>query len=309
MATTKSKYSTPNMYIKKPNSISEYAMMRGVTDFTNPAQFNLYEKGYQFLYVLSIPKYIDMLSENPIVANMTNAFCNIIEQEFKGLSGIDDITTEDLEVTDGISTMNVIGKVTKQSSAEVSTSYTEKSGALITNFIKYYLEGIRDPRTQAKTYHGLIKNGKLGPGFQNEVFTLLYVVTDNTMLMLEKAYLLCNAYPTAAKTSIYEGEKGSIEKVDVDISWRCFIIDNDEVDKRAVKFLAKINEHGGDLAKENAVAGAYYSVDGEGIANADAIKEAKIKNYDANTITLDSNSYKYSVLTAVDSVINSSSSK
>lgn len=293
-------YGVPTKYSKKPLSIAEYAMMRGVTDFTNAAQFNLYEGGYQYLFVLSVPKYIDMLAgKDPEVARLLNAFCNIMEQEFKGASGFEDISTEDLEVTDGISTLNVLGKVTKQSTAEISMTFTEKSGAVITNFIKYYLEGIRDPRTLAKTYHGLIKNGDLYPGFENEVFTLLYIVTDNTLLMLEKAFLLCNAYPTTSKQSIYEGEKGNVEKKDIDVSWRCFIVDGEEVDKRAIRMLARINE-------TDAVSNAYKAMKEAGSEMAESMTVAqsqKAHETGDRQVTLDYNTYQYNILNKVDNTL------
>lgn len=231
------------IYTKKAVSYAEYAKMRGVTDFSNAAQFNLYETGYSHLCVITRPEYLVMLGQyDADVQAMLDTFCYILEFEFRGLNGIEDITADSLEVTDGISQLNVVGKVNKQSASEVSMTFTEKSGSVITNFLRYYLEGIKDPRTQAKTYHGLIKYGKLAGGFENEVFNLLYIVMDNTMLQLEKAYLLCNAWPTKVPTSIYESEKGSIEKKEVELSWQCFVIDGPEVDERALKVLAYINE-------------------------------------------------------------------
>lgn len=230
-------------YTKKANSTANFACMRGVTDFTNAAQFNLYEGGYSHLFVISMPKWIEAFNGiDDDVTTMAETFKYILEYEFKGLDGIDDITTETLEVTDGISQMNVIGKVTKQSQAQVTMSFTEKSGSAITNFIKFYLEGIKDPRTQAKTYHGLIRSGKIYGGFENEVFTLLYIVTDNTMLQIEKAYLLCNAWPTTARTNIYNTSKGEIDKKDIDIEFQCFVLDGPDVDQRALEVLAYTNE-------------------------------------------------------------------
>lgn len=232
-------------YTKKARTIAEYSMMRGVTDFSNAAQFNLFESGYSHLCIISKPEFLkELAKEDKDVDKLLNTFCYILEYEFKGLDGIEDITADSLEVTDGISTLNVVGKVNKQSASEISMNFTEKSGSVITNFLRYYLEGIKDPRTQAKTYHGLIKEGKMAGGFENEVFNLLYIVTDNTMLGLEKAYLLCNAWPTKVPTSIYNSEKGSIEKKDIDLSWQCFVIDGPEVDQRALKCLAYINETG-----------------------------------------------------------------
>ena len=231
------------MYTKKAVSLAEYSMMRGVTDFSNAAQFNLYETGYSHLVVISTPKCISEHKDRD-VQEMLTTFSYILEYEFRGLSGIEDITADSLEVTDGISTLNVIGKVNKQSASEISMTFTEKSGSIITNFLKFYLEGLKDPRTQAKTYHGLIKYGKLAAGFENEVFNLLYLVTDNTMLQLEKAYLLCNAWPNKATTSIYNTEKGNIEKQEIELTWNCYVIDGPEVDERALNILAYINEKG-----------------------------------------------------------------
>lgn len=272
-------------YTKKARSIAEYSMMRGVTDFSNASQFNLFESGYSHLCVITKPKFLKMLAESGAdgkgadadVDRLLNTFCYILEYEFKGLDGIEDITADSLEVTDGISTLNVVGKVNKQSASEITMNFTEKSGSVITNFLRYYLEGIKDPRTQAKTYHGLIKNGRLAGGFENEVFNLLYIVTDNTMLGLEKAYLLCNAWPTKVPTSIYNSEKGSIEKKDIDLSWQCFVIDGPEVDQRALKCLAYINE-------QDAVYNATDKIESE-YANGDGI--SKIANTVHGTKTIE----------------------
>lgn len=259
-------------YTKKAYSTANYACMRGVTDFTNAAQFNLYEGGYSHLFVISMPKWItafDGLDDD--VTKMAETFKYILEYEFKGLDGIEDISSETLEVTDGISSLNTIGKVTKQSQAQITMSFTEKTGSAITNFIKFYLEGVKDPRTQAKTYHGLIRSGKIYGGFENEVFTLLYIVTDNTMLQIEKAYLLCNAWPTTARTNIYNTTKGDIDKKDIDIEWQCFVLDGPDVDKRALEVLAYTNETGsvGNVYNKYGNATAKTAVESIGTIGAD----------------------------------------
>lgn len=237
-------------YTKRVMNYAQYANMRGVADFTNAGQFNLYQSGYAHLFVIDMPNYINKLVKNGASGTeadselkaLRDTFKYILEYEFKGLSGIEDVTADPLEFTDGINTMNLIGKVNKQSATEISMQFTEKSGSCITNFLKYYLEGIKDPRTQAKTYHGLIKNGLLNAGFEHEIFNMMYIVTDDTMLTIEKAYLLCNAWPTKASTSIYETEKGSIDKKDIDITFQCYVVDGPDVDKRALQILSDYNE-------------------------------------------------------------------
>lgn len=280
-------------YKKKPFSTASYTMMRGTIDFSNPAQFNLYESGYQFLTVVSRPRFIEMLADTDTeVANSLKLFCWILENEFRGLSGIDNITIDPLEFTDNISTINTIGKVNQQSATEISMSFTERSGGAMTSFIEYYLKGLKDPRTQFKTYHGLIKDGKLAAGFENEVFHLLYIVTDNTGLGLEKAFLFACAQPTTAQLDIYNGEKGAIEKKDIDVPFQCFLIDGDEVDKRAVKMLAYLHEN-------DAVYNASL-LNGSGkYAQAAA---GEINQYAEDQVHPDSNSYHYVGLDAIDEV-------
>lgn len=263
----------------KPTISKAETMMRGIIDYTNPALFNLFESGYSFLTVLARPAWLEAFPSDSAVGKMLDLFCWILEYEFRGLDGIEDVQAEALEFTDGINTINTIGKVTKQSASEVSMTFTERSGLALTKFIEFYLTGIKDPRTQARTYHGLIKAGTISAGFENEVFQLLYIVTDNTLLGLEKAYLLANAWPSKAETSMLSSEKGSIEKKEISIPWQCFVLDGEEVNELAVMALACINES--DAVKN------YYDKLGEtatankaGNAGATGIERARLDSTD-----------------------------
>lgn len=230
-------------YTKQPRSAAQYSMMRGVTDFTNAEQLNMFEKGHGMIVIVDVPKFIDKLAEkDDDVRSLLNNFCNIIEYEFKGLDGIEDINAEELVYNDGISELHGVGKVNEQSASEITMRFTEKSGSTITKFIKFYLDGVRDSRTQTKHYHGLIADGTLPLGFEYEVFNMLYLVTDASGLGLEAAYLLANAWPNSAKTSIYNVEKGTIETAEIDVTFKCFVLRNPEIERRALKMLAYINE-------------------------------------------------------------------
>ena len=273
-----------NDYTKKPVTAAQYSMMRGVTDFTNAEQLNMFEGGHGMLVVIDRPKFIEMLAENDTdVANLLNNFCNILEYEFKGLDGIEDINADDLEYTDGISQIAGVGKVTEQSNSEVSMRFTEKSGSTLTKFITYYLDGVRDSRTQKKHYHGLIAEGKLAMGFENEVFNLLYLVTDASGLGLEAAYLLANAWPNKAPRNIYNVEKGTIDPKEVDVTFKCFVLRSEEVNRRAVKMLAYINQ-------DNAVANAASK---NGSSPEVAALASEIKSYDDYQVEWKSQQYKY----------------
>ena len=224
--------------LKKPKNLLQYRMFKGITDFGNATQFDLFETGYSFLVVCKVPRFIEKLaSKDSAIQELLNNYVAILENEFKGLSGIDNITSETSEISDGISTLNVITKVTEQSASTITMNFTEKSGSTITKFHKYYLSGIKDPRSQARTYHGLLKEGVIEPDYANEVFTLLYIVTDNTYRNIEAAYLLLNTQITTAETNMYETTKGDISFKELSVEMNCFPVTGDAVNEKAKKVL------------------------------------------------------------------------
>lgn len=231
-----------NNYTVMPKNLTQYNAFRGVTDFTQIGQFNQFEKGYNFLSVISMPKFINVLAgQDEAVAKMCFSFKHMLEYEFRGLSGLPDIVGQTNAITDGINEMAYINRVTMDTSATVTMSYFEKTGSLIEKFTEYYLTGIKDRISQAKTYHGAIRAGLIEPGLENEVFTLLYYVTDNTMLSLERAVLLANCQLTNAQTSMYDGQREDIgSNVPYDISFTCFPIMGTMVDKAAKALLQDI---------------------------------------------------------------------
>jgi len=228
--------------LKKPRDLTKYTLMRGVTDFGNLNQYNLYETGYSFLTIVSVPKYLETLAaQDSNFAVLFQNYLHILEYEFRGLDGIEDITSDSIELTNGISQLNVISKVNQQSASQVSMRYFEKSGSVLTRVHETFLKGIKDPRTQFKHYYGLIESGKLEPGYENEVFSFLYGVTDNTGLELEKSYLLLSAQPTKAETSMYVSEKGEISTKEVTCEFNCFPITGDTIDQKAKAYLDYLN--------------------------------------------------------------------
>lgn len=226
-------------YVKKPRNITQYTLMRGVTDFGNLHQYDLFEKGYSFLTVISIPKFMEKLAEqNADIKIIVDNFVAILEYEFRGLDGLGDIQGEQQTVGNGIDELSLITKVKEDASVEVTMEFTEKSGATITKFMELFLKGIKDSRSQAKRYHGLIEQGILESGYENEVFTLLFYVTDNTYRNLERAYLLLCAQPTKAETSIYNANKSDIGSfATMSVGFTCFPVTSDEISRRAQEML------------------------------------------------------------------------
>lgn len=266
-----------NNYSIKPRNLTQYTAFRGVTDFTQIGQFAQFESGYSFLSVIQMPEFMVKLGEqNADIKSLVDSFKHMLEYEFRGLDGLPDLQGDTYEITDGINTQRLINKVTWDTAATVSSSYFEKSGGLISKFTELYLTGIKDRMSQAKTYHGLIKNGLLEPGPENEVMTMLYYVTDSTMLRLERAVLLCNCQFTTSRLSdILNSNKGDISNKEVSLEWNCFPIMGYEVDKAAASLLQDIT--GVKVSTENSTT-TYKVVSTENVA------------------ALDSGDYKYGIM-------------
>lgn len=230
--------------------LTSYMLMRGVTDFGDLKQFNLYESGYSFFVVMAIPKFMRQLATTypDDYGKIINNYAHILEFENRGLSGIDNITSENGQLTNGINSINIINKVNKPSDSTFSASYQEKLGSTITKAHELFLTGIKDPRTQVKTYHGLIgkskTNGKsnagMTPGYENEVFRFMYIVCDNTLRYTEKAICIASAQITSVPLEIYNSEKGTYEFKEISVEFNGFPIMGREVNARANKFRRQI---------------------------------------------------------------------
>ena len=236
--------------LKTPRELLKYNLMRGVTDFSNLEQYDLYEKGYPFLCVLSIPQFLsDLRDKDPNgVGVIIDNYVHILENDFRGLDGLENITGEASgEITNGIRSISIINKVTKPSNSNFTMNYYERSGSVLTKAHELYLTGIKDPDTGVKHYHGLIDDwvfngvdsvsGK-DPGPHQECFAFMYFITDNTMTKIERAFLIASAQPTTAPYSeLYNGNKGDIQFVEIGLSFNGFVINNDYVYQKAQDML------------------------------------------------------------------------
>lgn len=279
-------------YTIKPRNLTQYNAFRGVVDYTQIGQFAQFESGYSFLSVIQMPRFMVVLGEqDDDVKSLTESFQHMLEYEFRGMDGLPDITSETYTISDGINEQNLINRVTMDTSIQVSSTYYEKTGGLISKFTELYLTGIKDRMTQAKTYHGLIRDGILEPGPENEVFTMLYYVTDNTMLNLERAVLLCNCQLTTSRLSdILNSSRGDISNRETTIEWNCFPVMGRQVDKAAKALLQDITGVEVKPSEESGKIMKYNSFRESGVAYTD--KRGKTEN----TAFLDSKNYKYGVM-------------
>lgn len=248
-----------------PTPVTQYTLFRGVTDYTNLAQFDLYETGYSFLICLQIPTFLDKLcsmsQETGGYKTLIDNYRHIIEYEFRGAQGIEDITSETSPLSNGITDLNIITRVTEQGGSSFTMNYFERSGSIITKTHELFLRGIKDPRTQVKRYNGLLR-GRLtsrgntqetsnsssnnlmnDKGYQYEIFHYLLIVTDNTALNVEKAYILASCQPSIANTSIYNVTRGEIGFNEMAVQYNGIPISGKIVNSKACDFLEYINEN------------------------------------------------------------------
>ena len=239
-----------NNFTKRPYSAGQYSDMRGVVDFGNLAQFAPYEGGYCFLAVINGPHCMQMTGDDvdadmkdfaTYTKELQDAFIKVLENEFRGLDGIEDITTETMDITDNVSTLSLISKTTQTTNSQITMRFTEKTGSLLTKYISTFLKMIKDTKSTAKTYGGIINANnvnKIDPGPRHEVFNMLYIVTDATCLRIEKAFLLLNAQPTtAAYGELYQAEKGGIEIKELSIPFNAFVVDGAVADRLAKAYM------------------------------------------------------------------------
>ena len=231
-------------HLSTPRDLSKFTLMRGVTDFGKLEQFNLYESGYSFLIVTRVPKFLqELANKNSEYKKLIDTYVHILEYEFRGLDGIDNMTSETSELTNGIKKTDIITRVTRQGGSQFTMRYQEKAGSVLTKVHELFLTGIKDPDTQVKTYHGLIHDGTMEKGYENEVFNFLYIVTDNSLMEVEKAYFLVAAQPTSAELSIYNSEKGNIEFKEVGVEFNAYPIQSKGVNEKAVELLKWIRDN------------------------------------------------------------------
>lgn len=238
-----------NMFtdLKTPRDVTAYTLFRGTTDFTQLQQFDLFETGYPYLVVVSVPDFLQKMAEKDTeVKQLLDSYVHILEYEFRGLeSGLENITSDTGEINNGLQSMNVITK-TNMSSSNFSMRYFEKSGSTITKMHELYLRSVKDPATGFKTYNGLIGTGAgdIAPqdaGFHKECFSFLYMHTDNTGMLIERAAYIVGAMPTTAELSIYNAQKGEVQFSEITTEFTGFAIQGSAVNNRAKKILDWMN--------------------------------------------------------------------
>ena len=256
--------------LKEPRDVTRYTLFRGTTDWTQLQQFDLFKSGYPYLVYVTSPRFIEAMAEvDERVNTMVASYRHIIENEFLGFdSGLTNIETETGEISNGQQTINLITKVNAPSGSTFSMTYREKAGGTITKMHELYLRSVSDPATTFKTYNGLIgfDQDQIDPadaGFHKECFSFLYMHTDDTGLLLERAAYLTCCQPTTAQLDIYNGRKGQVEFPEISVEYNGFPIQGEAINARAKEILDWMNNE----ANENYVHRNSWNYEYEGISD------------------------------------------
>ena len=242
--------------LKTPADLRGYTLFRGTTDFTQLRQFELYESGYPYLIMVSVPQFLkDMAAKDDQVKALLGAYKAVIEGEFLGFdSGLTNIESDPTEISNGIQSVNLITKVNAPSATTISATYREKAGGVITKMHELYLRSVRDPGTTFKTYNGMITpggdkaydptqpGGGTSIGFANECFSFLYMHTDNTGLVLERAVYFTCCQPTTSQLDIYNGKKGEVTFQEISVEFQAFPLMGTKINTAAKNILAAMND-------------------------------------------------------------------
>lgn len=243
--------------LRSPRDVTGYTLFRGVTDWTQLQQFDLFEKGYPYLVLISTPDFLTKMADaDTEVATLLDSYRHIIEYEFTGFdsAGLEDIGTNSLEISNQMQSINVIGKTEMTGGTTFSMTYRERAGGTLSKMHELYLRSVRDPATGFKTYNGLIgtnDNAIIKPNeisFQKETWSFLYMHTDPTGLELEQAVYWIGCWPTSANLTQYvENKKGDIDFSEVSVEYQGFPLRGSAINRKAKEILDWMNNSSNKL--------------------------------------------------------------
>lgn len=243
--------------LRSPRDVTGYTLYRGTTDWTQLQQFDLYEKGYPYLILVSTPDFLTKMADaDTEVAKLVDSYKHILEYEFTGFdsAGIEDIGTEAMDISNGMQSINVIGKTTMTGGTTFSMNYHERAGGTLSKMHELYLRSVRDPASGFKTYNGLISTGDnaiIKPeeiSFQKETWSFLYLHTDPTGLELEQAIYWIGCWPTSANlTQFADVKRGDISFSEVSVEFQGFPLRGSAINRKAKEILDWMNNSANNL--------------------------------------------------------------
>lgn len=224
--------------------------------------------GYAFIKWLKTPNWVDgKNAPYPYFKQLT-------EKNLVSFKGNEDITLEDVKMTQGFSKTETsfaggMGAIT----STFSMSHNEYSGSPVSRAYSYWVSGVRDPRSNIATYPSFTHNTEPGKyGVKHHTGILLYVKTKpyfNVMGdkatddAIEYASLYTNVMPTKIITSHQDFTAGTNDKAEpIDMEFLCKKVMGDLANKLALTYLKGAEGGVGDYLHMNDALENYINADG-----------------------------------------------
>jgi len=205
--------------------------------------------GYAFVKWLKVPQWVT--AQHPYFTQLT-------EKNLVSFKGNEDITLEDVKLTQGFSKTETsfaggVGAVT----STFTMSHNEYSGSPVAKAYGYWVGGVRDPRTNIAVYPSFFNNDKKGKyGVKYHTGILLYAKTRpdfNVMNftpdgldpeVIEYASLYTNVMPTKILTSHQDFEAGTNDKAGpLEMEFLCKKVLGDSANKLALALLSGVDQY------------------------------------------------------------------
>ena len=196
----------------------------------NNTSHDPYISGYAFIKWISVPNWLLDPSEFKLLS----------ERNFKGFSGISDITMGTAAITAGFTgnESHYAKDITKNS--DFTLKYTAHSGSPLDKQYNAWISGIRDPKTGIATY---CKDAGLDYHSSNHTGVLLYVVTrpdaDNfAKKNIEFAALYTKVMPTKISLNQFNFEAGNHDVSELEQEFKAYMHIGPKVEAFAAGYLA-----------------------------------------------------------------------
>ena len=195
--------------------------------------FDPFMSGYAFIKWLSVPSWIG--------GDKGVEFKALSEKNFKGFSGINDISMDTSSIIAGFTgnESHYAKGITK--SGEFTLKHQEHSGSPLTSIYNQWVSGIRDPKTGIATYP---KDFNLEYHSSNHTGVLLYVVTrpdanNFAGKNIEFAALFTKVMPTKIALSHFNFETGNHDVNDIDQEFKAYMNIGQAVEDFAAKYMSE----------------------------------------------------------------------
>ena len=215
-----------NFMVQNDKDYSNFGYWLTGVDVThqNLNQMTPFIKGYARLFMLRTPYFMEKG-----FPRLTQRFKSYIETGFKSVSGLSDLSVDFNTFEGGYGNQQYSTvQMAKDDTTTVTITVYEMSGSPVGEFLRTWITGVRDPRTEIAHYHGMVKgpmdlqdDTKIAYSEQNHTAEFIYLVTDPTGKFIEYACMFAHCFPTKDSRDHYNYSSGDHGETEIDVEFNC----------------------------------------------------------------------------------------